>query len=67
MISHKDRLFHQKKNKPLNNRINNVYNLFRNRITREIRKAKNEYYKIYFENNLSNMKKHGKASRKLSI
>ena len=57
MISHKDRLFHQKKNNPLNNRINNVYNLFRNRITREIRKAKKEYYKIYFENNLSNMKK----------
>ena len=57
MISHKDRPFHQKKNNPLNNRINNVYNLFRNRVTREIRKAKKEYYKIYFENNLSNMKK----------
>ena len=55
MISHKDRLFHKKDN-PLVIRIKNAYNLFRNRITRETRKAKKEYCKNYFENNISNMK-----------
>ena len=57
LISHRDRLFHQKKNDPMNNRIKCAYNLFRNRITREIKKAKKEYYKTYFETNLCNMKK----------
>ena len=57
MIGHRDRLFHQKKDNPLNQRIKNAYNLFRNRVTREIKKAKNKYYNDYFENNLNNMKK----------
>ena len=57
MISHRDKLFHQKKNDPMNNRIRCAYNLFRNRVTREIKKAKTAYYKKYFETNLSNMKK----------
>ena len=56
IISHKDRLFHKKKDNPLDIRIKNAYNLFRNRITRETRKAKKEYFKNYFENNVSNMK-----------
>ena len=40
MIGHRDRLFHQKKDNPLNQRIKCAYNLFRNRVTREIKKAK---------------------------
>ena len=65
LISHRDRLLHQKKNDPMNNRIRCVYNLFRNRVTREIKKAKKEYYKVYFERNLSNMKKKtGQALRR---
>ena len=57
LISHIDRLFHKIK-KTLQIIIPKVhYKLFRNRVTREIKKAKREYYKIYFENNLNNMKK----------
>ena len=56
MISHKDRLFRKKKEDPVNNRAKRVYNLFRNRVTTEIRKTKKEYYRNYFENNTSNMK-----------
>ena len=40
MIGHRDGLFHQKKDNPLNQRIKSAYNLFRNRVTREIKKAK---------------------------
>ena len=40
MINHRDKLFHKKKKDPLNQRIKSAYNLFRNRITREIKKAK---------------------------
>ena len=57
MINHRDRLLQKKKENPLNNRIKSVYNLFRNRVTREIKKAKKLYYKEYFESNLNNMKK----------
>lgn len=57
LISHRDRLFRQKKENPLNNRIKCAYNLFRNRVTREIKKAKRQYYKSFFEDNLNNMKK----------
>ena len=34
-----------------------AHKLFRNRITREIKKAKKEYFKQFFEDNLNNMKK----------
>ena len=57
MINHRDKLFHKKKDDPLNHRIKSAYNLFRNRITREIKKAKKLYYNEYFKNNLNNMKK----------
>ena len=52
MIKHRERLFHKKKSDPLNDRIKSAYNLFRNRINWEIKKAKKEYYKTYFENNM---------------
>ena len=57
MISHRDRLFRRKKEDPLNQHIKHSYNLFRNRITREIKKSKRKYYKEFFEGNLNNMKK----------
>ena len=40
MINHRERLFHKKKDNPLSVQIKNVYNLFRNRINREIKKSK---------------------------
>ena len=57
MIRHRDKLFYLKKNDPTNLHINITYKLFRNRIIREIRKAKKVYYKNYFVDNLNNMKK----------
>ena len=46
MIGHRDRLFHQKKDNPPNQRIKSAYNLFRNHVTREIKKAKNSIIMI---------------------
>ena len=56
MISHRDKLFKKKKDNPMNHKIRSAYNLFRNRTTREIKKAKQNYYKDFFQNNLNNMK-----------
>ena len=57
MISHRDRLFRGKIEDPLIQHIKHSYNLFRNRITREIKKSKRKYSKEFFEGNLNNMKK----------
>ena len=57
LISHRDRLFHKKKNNPNNTEVNRAYKLFRNRTTREIKKSKKFYYSTFFENNLNDMKK----------
>ena len=57
MIKHRDRLFQEKKDDPSNFYIKDTYKLFRNHITREIKKAKKEYFKQFFEDNLNNMKK----------
>ena len=54
MIGHRDRLLHQKKDNPLNQRIKNA-SIFLE-ITREMKKAMKKYYNDY-ENNLNNMKK----------
>ena len=57
MISHRERLLHKTREDPLNHYKKRIYNLFRNRITRETKKAKKQYYKQFFENNVNNMKK----------
>ena len=56
LIKLKDKLYHTNKLKP--NSLNlRAYKLFRNRITREIKKSKKKYYNEYFSRNLANMKK----------
>ena len=56
-LSQKQVIFKRKKENLLNNKIKiTCYNLFHNRINREIKKAKKAYYQEYFRNNLSNMK-----------
>ena len=47
----------KRKREPENAHLANAYKRFRNKVTSEIRKSKKEYYKDYFNNNLSNMKK----------
>ena len=56
MIKHRDKLFKKKKENPLNLNYQRAYKLFRNRITRELKKAKKDYYKKFFETNIGNMK-----------
>ena len=67
MISHRDRLFRRKKEDPLNQHIKHSYNLFRNRITREIKKSKRKHYKEFFEGNLNNMKKTWQGIKQILI
>ena len=57
MIKHRDRLFQEKKDDPSNIYIKGTYKLIRNLITREIKKVKKEYFKLFFEDNLNNRKK----------
>ena len=55
MIVHRDKLFHKMKLNP--QRYKRAYTLFRNRITGELKKAKRDYYNLYFNSNINNMKK----------
>ena len=57
MITHRDKLFLKKKQNPHNQKYKSTYNLFRNRITRELKKAKKDYYKHFFDDNVNNMKR----------
>ena len=54
MIQVRDRLFARKKRQPLNDHVQEVYNLARNRVTREIEKSKKSYYDTYFEEHNTN-------------
>ena len=57
MINVRNKLFQRKKCQPNNTNVTNLYKLFRNRINREIKKSKREFFNQYFENNSNNIKK----------
>ena len=57
MIKIKNKLFQRKKRQANNLEIKRLYNLFRNRVNRELKKAKKIYYTKYFEENNNNIKK----------
>ena len=57
MIKTKNKLFKRKKRQPNNENIKRLYNLFRNRVNRELIKSKKYYYTKYFEENNNNSKK----------
>ena len=57
MINIKNKLFYRKKRQPNNNVLRELYNKFRNRVNRELKKSKVEYYSQYFEDNNNNSKK----------
>ena len=57
MITIKNKLFNRKKRQPNNDNIKILYNIFRNRVNRELNKSKKEYYSQYFEDNKTNSKK----------
>ena len=51
MINVRNKLFQRKKRQPNNLNVRHLFKLFRNRINREIKKSKRDYYNQYFENN----------------
>ena len=57
LISRRNKIFKRKKRQPSNEEVKRLYNLFRNRINREIKKAKKNYYTIFFDENKNNIKK----------
>ena len=57
MIKIKNKLFYRKKRQPNNDNVKRLYNIFRNRVNRELNKSKKEYYSNYFEENKKNSKK----------
>ena len=54
-----------KKRQPNNENHKRLYNLLRNRVNREIKKAKKQYYAEYFANNVNNAKKTWEGIRKI--
>ena len=59
MINVRNKLFQRKKRQPNNTNVRHLYKLFRNRINREIKKSKRDYYNQYFEHNRNDIKKLG--------
>ena len=57
MIDIRNKLFKRKKRQPNNTNVKIVYNLFRNRTIRELKKSKKLYYTKYFKENNNNIKK----------
>ena len=57
MIRIKNKLYYRKKRQPNNDNVKRLYNIFRNRVNRELIKSKKEYYSQYFEENNRNSKK----------
>ena len=61
MIKIKNKMFERKKRQPLNDNVKFLYNTFRNRVNRELKKSKKSYYDSYSEEHSNNIKKHGKV------
>ena len=57
MIKIKNKLFNRKKRQPDNVNVKLLYNLFRNRVNRDLIKSKKNYYTKYLEDNNNNSKK----------
>ena len=56
LIKQRDKLFARKKRQPNNENVSKIYKLFRNRVTRELKKSKKKYYTNYFEVNKNDIK-----------
>ena len=67
MIRIRNNIFKKKKKSPHNENIKKLYNTFRNRINRDLKKSKVEYYSNYFEKMAIMQKKLGKESNPLLI
>ena len=57
MITIRNNVFKRKKRKPNNENCKCLYNLLRNRINRDLKKSKKQYYEQYFTEHVNNIKK----------
>ena len=65
MLIVRDRLFARKKREPNNERVEQVYKIARNRVSRKIQKSKKEPEEAYFAEHQSDIKKTWEGLRKL--
>ena len=65
MIKLKNKLYQYNKRQANNLEVRRLYNLFRNRVNRELKKAKKNYYTKYFEENNNNIKKTWEGTRSI--
>ena len=65
MLKVRDRLFARKKREPNNERVDQVYKIARNRVSRKIQKSKKEYQEAYFTEHQTDIKKTWEGLRKL--
>ena len=65
LIKVRDNLFARKKRQPENDHVRIIYNIARNRVTRDLKKSKIEYHRKNFESLNSNIKKRGMPFVKL--
>ena len=65
MIKIRNKTFARKKRQPDNENCKRLYNLFRNRVNRDLNKAKKQYYAEYFSENINNIKKTWDGIRKI--
>ena len=65
LITQRNKIFERKKRQPNNNNIKRLYNLFRNRVNRELKKSKKKYYTDYFEEHKNDIKKTWKGIKSI--
>ena len=65
MIRIKNNLFKRKKRQPNNQNVKYLYNTFRNRVNRELKKAKKSHYTEYFIEHSNNIRKTWQGIRSL--
>ena len=65
IIKLRDKVDARKKQQSNNANCKRLYNLLRNKVHRELKKSKKQYYADYFVDNVNNIKKLGKASGKI--
>ena len=65
LIKKRDRFFAKKKSQPDNINLKKKYNELRNKVQRDIKKSKKQYYADYFSENINNIKKTWEGIRKI--
>ena len=65
LIKNRNKAFERKKRQPNNENCKRAYNELRNRVNRELKRAKKVYYANFFVENLNNIKKTWEGIRKI--